>query len=233
MLRNPKLEGTNLYDCIPQKGPCPNNCNQCFYNHAFYLPIDQSHMPTVEEVGDGILRVNSGHDSNIDRDFVIKSTDHFSKRFFNTSIPEFDFPGPVVYTANASEEDPPWHPGNFDDISNIMFVRLRVSSTNLIYIFNAAHEWSKVGVPVVLTFMRYCDSTSCPDSKNYEFRKSIKNNYWCPIKEFVRDVMKVAKLLGSDITMCGTPESGYCKDCLNCERFYYQAAIEQKQLKRI
>lgn len=227
MLRNPKQADSSLFDCIPQAGPCPNNCNQCFYNRpeAFYLPINTGHYPTLDEVGDGIVRVNSGHDSNINRPFVIKSTEHFPKRFFNTSIPSFDFPAPVVFTANAQEEKLPYLPSSIvrDDYEKIMFVRLRVSSTNLLHILNAATEWSRAGVPVVLTFMRYYDAP--PDNDNYEYRKSIKNDYWCPKKRFMAKVMQVAIRLvaGATITMCGTLNSSYCRDCLNCERFYYRA----------
>lgn len=227
MKRNPKQDGTDLFDCIPQKGPCPNNCNQCYFNRpsAFYLPINQNHFPSLSEVGDGIVRVNSGHDSNIYRDHVIRSTQHYPKRFFNTSLPELDFPAPVVYTANPEEEVEPNCPLDFNcDFTNVMFVRLRVSSTNLLHIFYAAVRWSRIGIPVVLTFMRYYENP--PDTENYEYRKSIKNDYWCPKKSFIEAVMRIASLLMTDgiITMCGTLSSGFCRDCLNCQRFYYQAA---------
>ena len=55
--RNPKQEGTPFFDCIPQIGPCPIGCNQCFYNRpgAYYVPIDKPHVPTPEEVSDGIV----------------------------------------------------------------------------------------------------------------------------------------------------------------------------------
>ncbi len=71
--RNPKQEGTNIFDCKPQCGPCPVGCAQCFYNRpgAFYTSIYEDLVPTPEEVGDGIVRMNSGHDSNIQRDLVI------------------------------------------------------------------------------------------------------------------------------------------------------------------
>lgn len=225
MRRNPKQDGTKLFDCIPQRGPCPNQCNQCFYNHAFYLSIDRSHFPTLEEVGDGIVQVNSGHDSNINRDHVIESTKQYPKRFFNTSIPEFDFPAPVVFTANPVEEGTPYLPNqcNRSDLEKIMFVRLRVSSTNLLHILDAAIKWSMASIPVVLTFMRYYEDP--PDLVNYEFRKSIKNDYWCPTKIFMMLVMQIAQSLEANpfITMCGTPKSSYCRDCLNCERYYYRA----------
>ena len=106
--RNPKQESTNLFDCKPQTGPCPVGCAECFYNRpgAFYADIEQPIMPTLDEVGDGIVRINSGHDSNIDRDEVIRATEQYPRRFFNTSIAEFDFPAPVVLTANPKEEEP-------------------------------------------------------------------------------------------------------------------------------
>ena len=63
-------------------------------------------MPTLDEVGDGIVRINSGHDSNIGRDEVIRATEQYPRRFFNTSIAKFDFPAPVVLTANPREEEP-------------------------------------------------------------------------------------------------------------------------------
>ena len=232
MLRNPKQAGSPLFDCIPQYGPCPNNCNQCYYNRpgAFYLDLNRGHFPTLEEVGDGIVRINSGHDSNIRRAYVIVSTVHFPKRFFNTSIPSFDFPAPVVFTANAEEEKIPYLPSGIVryDYKKIMFIRLRVSSTNLLHIFSAAAQWSEAGVPVVLTFMRYYDPP--PDAVNYEYRKSVKNDYWCPKKRFIAGVMKVAKLLQTKaiITICGTLESSYCRDCLKCQSFYHQA-MENRQ----
>ena len=132
MKRNPKQADSNLYDCIPQVGPCPIGCNQCFYNRpgAFYLPINQPHFPSLEEVGDGIVRVNCGNDSNNQREHVIASTAHYPRRFFNTSIPELDFPSPVVLTANSKEEQPACEPTSLlgGPPSNLMFVRLRASS---------------------------------------------------------------------------------------------------------
>jgi hypothetical protein len=105
--RNPKQEGSNLFDCRPQVGVCPNNCNQCFYNrpNAFYNNIDQPSIPSPEKVDTGIVRMNCGHDSNIERDLVIETSKQYKEVFFNTSIPNLDFPGPVVLTANPKEEE--------------------------------------------------------------------------------------------------------------------------------
>ena len=236
-VRNPKQEGTPLFDCKPQCGPCPVACDQCFYNRpgAFSVDPDQPHMPTVEEVGDGVLRINSGHDSNVEREKAISMTDAFPRRFFNTSIPRFDFPAPVVFTANPREEKsfvPP--PDPVPD--NLMFVRLRVSSTNLELVGRAVDAWTAVGVPVVLTFMAYCDREpeDCslsgwdPAQATYEWQVRHTNSYWCPTKPFIRRVladMRVRSPLARRlVTMCGTPDSRWCRDCLNCLGHYHVAA---------
>jgi len=237
MKRNPKQEGTNLFDCIPQKGPCPNKCSQCFYNHNFYLPIDRVHFPHWDDVGeDGIVRVNSGHDSNIERDQVIGRTHVYPKRFFNTSIPEFDFPDPVVFTANASEERNAWLPEHLRSkrsgvrlgdklFDNLMFVRLRTSSMNVPLVANAAEKWGEAGVPVLLTFMRYYDESEFAKQNRDEYvqRSHITNTYWCPSDHFMRAALKFVSAFNSKIEMCGTPRSSLCKDCLCCEKYYYQA----------
>ena len=218
MKRNPKLKGSDIFDCIPQRGPCPNNCNQCYYNHNFYLPIDQAYFPTLKEVGNGIVRVNSGNDSNINRDYVIKSTERYPKRFFNTSIPIFNFPAPVVFTANSREEDYFHSPHQLKNLDNLMFIRLRVSSTNIPLIIQAIKEWKDCNIPIVLTFMRYYDDKefSKQHSECYEYRKSILNYYWCPTSDFMITFTNLMKLFDPNIRIC----NGYCHDCGNCKHFY-------------
>jgi len=229
MKRNPKQEGTNLFDCIPQTGPCPNNCNQCFYNHGFYLPISRTHFPT--NVGDGIVRVNSGHDSNFARAHVIKSTEQYPRRFFNTAIPSFDFPDPVVFTANSKEEKQAWLPNQAcygpEYKYKLMFVRLRVSSTNLYHIIQAAEAWGIAEVPVVLTFMRYRDFAN-QDPAAYIQKKSINNVYWCPSQRFMELTLEYVRKFNPKIKMCGTLTSSFCKDCLNCEKYYHEAKKRMK-----
>lgn len=253
-IRNPKQEGSNLWDCIPQVGPCPNNCFQCFYNRpgAFYVPIDSPSIPDPEEVGDGILRMNCGHDSNLQRDLVIETAKKYKHFFFNTSIPNFDFPGPVVLTANPKEEDScvyphdidkAWEEGKFQ-LDNLMFVRLRVSPTNLDLIERGVKCWTEKDIPVVLTFMAYYDQEppgtkliNHPDDpmafvlKNdqefkkvvYRWQKRHINSYWCPTREFKQYVLQRMKKIGGRlVTMCGTLDSNYCKDCMNCEIYYTQ-----------
>jgi hypothetical protein len=234
--RNPKQEGTNLFDCVPQCGTCPMGCNQCFFNRpgAFYTEVPS--IPTLEEVGDGIVRMNCGNDSNNQRDLVIKTAEQYPKVFFNTSIAKFDFPGPVVLTANPSEEDwnkyhlPLHHRDEwFPPAGNLMFVRLRTSSTNIDLVKRAADMWCAAGVPVVLTFMSYYDHEPEVPSwvraavgKCYEWKVRHINSYHCPTKGFVRWVMD--QFHNPLVSMCGSYDIGYCKACLNCETRYIQTA---------
>jgi hypothetical protein len=234
--RNPKLEGTPIFDCIPQKGSCPIGCSQCFFNRpgAYYIPLGQLPVvPTPEEVGDGIVRMNCGNDSNNQRDLVIATAQQYRNFFFNTSVPALDFPGPVVLTANQQEESPAWCPIWADQVPlNVMFIRLRVSGTNLEHIDAAVRHWTTGGLPVVLTFMAYYDRkpTVSVEVQNdiggpdecYEWRVRHINSYYCPTKLFMRYVMSRYRD-NRLVSMCGSIESSYCRACRNCETHYLQA----------
>jgi hypothetical protein len=238
-IRNPKQEGTILYDCIPQSGKCPNNCFQCYFNHpGFYA--ENPLVPTPEEVGDGIVRVNCGHDSNIEKDLVVETATRYKNFFFNTSIYDLDFPGPVVFTANREEENyfiSPYDRGVRSIVAkyqNLMFIRLRVSSSNLKLVFKAIQQWNRFGIVVVLTFMRYYDRP--PDTENYEIRTHILNKSWIPTRSFVVDrLMHLGAYDNPLVSMCGTIDSSYCRDCQNCVHYYWLAKrrmIEYKKLQR-
>jgi hypothetical protein len=225
MLENPKLKGSGIFDCKPQKGPCPMGCAECFYNRkdAFYFPIEEDQFPDFFEIGDkGIVRVNSGHDSNLNREYVIESTKKYPRKFYNTSIPRFDFPDPVVFTANRYEEDPSYSPKelDWDSLQNIMAIRLRVSSTNLDLIDSTVKEWTSFKIPVILTFMSYY--THCPDETLYEWKVRHINSYWCPKKSFMVEVLKREKEIGGDFVYACGIETGYCKDCHNCSNLYFR-----------
>jgi hypothetical protein len=235
--RNPKQEGSNLFDCKPQTGPCPIGCNQCFYNRegAFYVDIHKPHMPDPEEVGDGIVRVNCGHDSNIGRDEVIAATAKYPRRFFNTSIPTFAFPAPVVLTANPQEEEMGADPYGIKPPDNLTFARLRVSATNLNLIRKQVSRWSDWLVPVVLTFMAYYDrEPKVPEEVAtsvggpcYEWRVRHINSYWCPTAGFIRYVMGLFR--GNRlVSYCGSLEGSYCRLCRNCETYYLQTIKRMK-----
>lgn len=220
-MRNPKQEGSNIYDCRVQTGPCPVGCNQCFYNRpgAYYEDIEQPHVPYIDSLH-SIVRMNCGHDSNIDREKVIDASKEFPNVFFNTSIPKFDFPGPVVWTANPKEEDEaPYRKCPV----NVMFIRLRVSSTNLKHVKEAIRWYvCEDFTPIVLTFMAYYDGDP-PDKTNYVWKKRHINSYWCATPDFMRETLKSAQSIGGRlVTMCGTPDSPWCQDCRNCETYYWQ-----------
>ena len=215
-------------------------CNQCFHNRpgAFYVPIDQPHIPTPEEVGDGIVRMNCGHDSNIQREKVIDVAETYTQFFFNTSIPRFSFPGPVVLTANPKEEEkaryayPDFHHGDwYSPAKNLMFVRFRTSATNLELVDQAVTAWTAARVPCVITFMSYYDKMPQvsaevlvgvgPPEKCYEWRVRHINSYYCPTKDFQRFVM--ARYQNNRlVSMCSSINSAYCRDCRNCETHYLQ-----------
>lgn len=232
---NPKMAGTCLHDCIPQRGKCSQGCNQCFFNRPGAFYTETPTIPTLLEVGDGIVRMNAGNDSNNQRELVIETSKVYPDVFFNTSVPEFDFPGPVVFTANPREEE---HPVRLTNIpNNLMFVRLRTSFSNLDRVHAAAKFYNDKGVPVVLTFMAYYDKEPNVDMSPYahchplhgvesllwgvqcyEWRVRHINSYWCPTKEFIDIVMGLFKDLRL-VSRCET----WCKDCLNCETYYIQS----------
>jgi len=237
MIRNPKLEGTRLWECVPQVGPCPNNCNQCYYNRpgAFYADTSKPLIPDPKDADDGIVRVNDGHDSNIERDKVIKVARRYKHYFFNTSIPRFDFPGPVVYTANREEEKPvDLRFLRCDGIANIMFIRLRVSASNVRLVKNAVESITENRhIPVVLTFMRYYNAECLPDVQAYELKRHILNSSWCPTHATYEWIMRdVGVGYNRLVTMCGTPDSPYCRDCRNCEHYYWIAKRRLDDIKR-
>lgn len=179
---NPKLIGSNILDCIPQTGNCPNNCSECFYNSSgFFRSKDTPLIPTLEEVGDKILRVNSGHDSNVQKELVLKVTEQYPRKFYNTSLPNFDFPAPVVFTCNGRDTD---HSAMMVDtnLENVMMVRFRTNLWNLDLLDGVVRYYVALkNVPVTITFMRYADLSNIPLEyrKYYELRKSILNMYYC------------------------------------------------------
>lgn len=190
------------------------------------MDIDKPYYPPVEEVGEGIVRINCGHDSNFEKELVIKSTAKYKHRFFNTSIPRFDFPAPVVFTANKEEEKPV---PLFKTTGNLMFVRLRVSSTNLPHIKSFIVH--RTGFPIVLTFMAYYEEP--PDKINYEWKIRHINPYWCAKRGFIANTIREMKKLGGRwVSLCGTLESNYCKDCRNCETYYWQTIKHLKERNR-
>jgi len=232
MIKNPKQEGSNMLDCKPQVGLCKLNCNQCFYNRpgAFYIDVNKSFGPTIKEAKGKIVRINCGHDSNIEKELVSSATRKYTEKFYNTSIPNFVFPAPVVFTANRLEETGYSKPQK-EVPDNLMFIRIRVSSTNLEIIDSAVKEWTDAKVPVVLTFMAYYTEEP-KNPENYVYKIRNINPYWCVTNDFIRSVLKREKAIGGRlVTICGILDSdkSKCKDCRNCETYYWQTLKHMKE----
>lgn len=224
LAENPKLAGTKIIDVIPQAGKCPMDCLECFYNEGFYRPLEPL-IVSLEEAKGKIVRVNTGHDSNIQKDLVLRVTEKYKDKFYNTSIPRFDFPGPVVFTCNCRDTDFTFIKAK--NVSNLMFVRVRVDTWNITRIVDPAVEYyTKRGVPVVLTFMRYREKKNVKKIKDYYFGKNILNPYW-KIKpeawQRIMDRYKDNELVFS----CGSPKSSFCKDCGNCQGLYLKKTKEE------
>jgi len=220
---NPKLEGSMMVECIPQVGQCPNNCLECYYNGGGFFTDKQTPLiPTLEEVGDKIVRVNSGHDSNIQKELVLEVTNKYPKKFYNTSLPNFDFPAPVVFTCNGRDTD---YSAMMvvKNLRNVMMVRFRANLWNLDLLDEVVSFYAHL-IPVTITFMRYTDLANIPIKyrEHYEIRKSILNMYYRLSK--VKQMEIVEKYPGPMkgsfsqrmVGMCGTPDSSYCRDCNRC-----------------
>ena len=214
---NPKLKGTEIVDCIPQTDECPQKCPECFYNGGrFFRSLDTPLMPTEEEINTKIIRVNSGNDSNNQKKLVVEKTIDFPRKFYNTSIPKFNLPGPVVFTCNGGKS------GKLklvEDIGNLMFVRVRTNSWDKETTKKAIDYYLNKDVPVVLTFMRYYNGDLIPEEfkKDYKWEKHILNEYYCIKQEAIIKIMEEYK--GTGVRMCGTPYNSTCIDCCNCELF--------------
>jgi len=213
------------------------NCNQCFFNRpgAYYVPFDELPLlPDPKEVGDGIVRMNCGHDSNLQFESVVAAASQFKHVFFNTAIPNLGhFPGPVVFTANRQEEERAiLVPA---PTKKLMFVRLRTSGTNLHLIDDAVVYYNAWGVPVVITMMAYYDQQPSIDEKTvnrfgagdlttddcYEWKVRHTNSYWCPTPAFIEAVM--ARYASYRlVALCSSRDSYFCRDCRNCETHYIQ-----------
>ena len=237
---NPKQVGSRLLSCKPQVGKCPINCHQCYYNRpdASYIHFNDTNIPTAEYAKNKIVRMNDLHDSNIQRDLVIKSASIYEDVFFNTSIPNFDFPNPVAYTANPKEEEPVEMDFLYKQekyLKNLMFVRLRVSANNIGHVHRAVHILCEyAAIPIILTFMAYYERPKWMEDKHltqrtYVWKKRHINEYYCATKEFMKSALNILREHANRnrVTMCGTLESNYCKDCRNCEAYYW---ITKKRL---
>ena len=222
---NPKTKGSGVVCCIPQSGTCPNKCPDCFFQsgRSYLEPLIENlpNMPTKQQVGHRILRINDGNDSNFLRSEVENATKTFPLRFFNTAIPELlsRFSAPVVLTVN---------PGKDTDVKahlleqipkNLMFVRVRTNAWNIEVVKEAVSYYTDKNVPVILTFMAYYTDT-VKHPQYYEWKKRTLNSYWvlkCETRHFIEDTFYENSL----VYTCGWRGTFACHRCGNCLREYF------------
>jgi len=101
-IENPKTKGSGIVCCIPQKGHCPNKCPECFFqNGRSYLEPLADNLPNMPDPAQvnalgQVVRVNDGNDSNVQKEVVLPQTECYRDKFYNTAIPDLDFPGVVA-----------------------------------------------------------------------------------------------------------------------------------------
>lgn len=245
---NPKLRDSGMISCIPQSRPCPNECADCFFQsgRSYLEPLEENlpHVPTREMAHGRVVCMNDGNDSNVDRDIVIPVAACYEDVFFNTSIPQFDFPGPVVLTINPGRHtDEEFRVGRVHEYTmqgvvipqNLMFVRVRTNTWNLDTVEEAVRFYTSLlpkPVPVVLTFMAYYE-TPIPKQErvHYEWRERMLNSYWAIKNTSWRMIMQ--RFADNPLVYsCGHEGiSTLCKHCGNCLREYH-ATKERLRTKR-
>lgn len=230
------MKGSGMLAAIPQTGRCPMQCDDCFFQsgRSFLEPLDENlpNMPEFAQAIGRVVRVNDGNDSNNNHQHVLKSTQKYNMKFYNTSIPKRleNFIDPVVLTIN---------PGKMTDIEfykldpiphNLMFVRIRTNMWNLHdVVAPAVNYYTKREVPVVLTFMAYYDTQDKIPAgfvNCYLFKKRTLNSYYVITQYYWESIMNIFK--GNKwVHSCGkNADTHPCKFCGNCLREYF-ATVER------
>lgn len=222
---NPKTKGSGIVCCIPQTGGCPMECHDCFFQSGRgYLDLEKDlpNMPDKVEPWQ-IVRVNDGNDSNVDPVRVLKATEKYPLRFYNTSMPNNleSFIEPVVLTVN---------PGHLTDVrflrprpipKNLMFVRVRTNIWNIKNVVEpAVDSYTRDDLPVVLTFMAYHEESMIPENYRYYYvyRKRTSNPYWAIKTAAWEEIMERFRS-NPLVYSCGTEGiTTACKACGNCAR---------------
>ena len=234
---NPKTRGSGIICAIPQTGTCPNKCEDCFFQsgRSYLEPLDKNlpNLPSAQYAKNRVVRVNDGNDSNVNRKLVIKSTKFlfffkkYKMKFYNTAIPrDLDkFDAPVVLTLNPGEKTDSMIYCVEPIPKNLMFVRFRVNTWNLDLADAAVDYYSKLEVPVILTFMAYFGSEISESHKtNYMFRKRTLNSYWAITTTAWEEIMaryKYNKWVYSCGKIEGEKGTTACRHCGNCLREYF------------
>jgi len=241
-IENPKTRNSGIVCAIPQKGTCPNKCEDCFFQsgRSYLEPLEDNlpNMPNQLQTYGRLVRINDGNDSNIEYEKWVIDTEIYPMKFYNTAIPKNleRFDAPVVLTVN---------PGRMTDLDfhklafipdNLMFVRVRVDMWNLdIVVRPVVQYYSNLSVPIVLTFMAYFNTANRIPFTNehyYKFRKRTLNSYWAITTDAWRSVMKYWENTKYEkwVYSCGKIEGELgittCRHCGNCLREYF-ATIER------
>lgn len=230
---NPKTQDSGIITCIPQKGECPNKCEDCFFQsgRSYLEPLSKNlpHIPSKALAKGRVVRMNDGNDSNVERELVERTAQQYNDYFFNTSQPYLlnGYSGPVVFTINPGEMTD----RNFVRLNsipkNLMFVRVRVNAWNVSNVVERAVKYYTdsryIGraTPLVLTFMAYYTSLVPVQYKKwYKWTKRTLNNYWVLKPQYWQKIMDKFKD-NSFVYSCGTKYTHACRFCGNCLRAYY------------
>ena len=227
--KNPKTDGSGVICCIPQRGKCPNNCPDCFFQsgRSFLKPLDENLPNIPTDVKGRIVRMNDGNDSNINQKLVMEVAKQFPMKFYNTSMNRDldNFDAPFVLTVNPGEiTDIDYHNLNYIP-KNLMMVRARVNTWNLKLIDKIVKHYTKKEIPIILTFMAYFNESIPFWHRNkYVFRKRTLNSYWAITTKAWEKIMKRYKY-NKYVYSCGKIEGEKgdtkCKFCGNCLREYF------------
>lgn len=238
-IENPKTRGSGIICCIPHDSKCPNECKDCFFQsgRSYLEPLEDNlpNMPSTGEVLNRVVRVNDGHDSSFEIDMVITSTRRYLRKFYNTSIPSHlhRFDAPVMLTVNPGPmTDKDFHAlGMPSAFNSLMAVRARVNTWNLPLVDQIVAYYTPLGIPVILTFMRYYEDPVLGHSmRRYGYRKHVLNSYYAITDVDWERVMARYKS-NNLVCSCGTEGEGgtpFCLHCGNCLRTYF-AAIERRR----
>jgi hypothetical protein len=232
-IENPKTKGSGIICCIPHNSECPVGCEDCFFQsgRSYLEPLKDNlpNMPTIEQVGHRVVRVNDGNDSCHQQDMVIEATKQYPLKFYNTSMNKNldKFDAPIVVTINPGKKtDTSWT--KLDPIpKNLMFVRFRINTWNTWLARKAIEYYTKREVPVVLTFMAYHNEKSIRDGykDDYVERKRTLNTYYAITKSAWHRIMNNLAFDEKLIYSCGKIEgesNGGCKACGNCLREFFR-----------
>lgn len=238
-IENPKTRGSGIYACIPQKGLCPVKCEDCFFQsgRSFLEPLENNLPNMPKQLIYNVIRVNDGNDSNNNQEFVIRKTEKYPMRFYNTSIPKNleKFKEPVVLTVN---------PSNMTDSKiyklkeipiNLMMVRVRTNMWNINLVKEAVEYYTHYNIAVILTFMRYYNLDVPEEFKSfYKFKKKTLNSYWCLMDEGYEYIMNLDWIKNNKWVYSCSKEglNGFfeCHRCGNCLREYFYCKEKLKNI---